>query len=186
MLLFPSPYFATNKAIFYPGELYCFMKVENMPKNLVIPAVVICATIPFGIMTFCYGKVFATVRKHKQRTKNTLQASARYQRPRLSQEEVRITMVLVAVVVGFVICWSPVLCTWMLTFYKVSLPRRVHGFSSIFAALSSCVNPFIYGVLNRDFKNEFKKMFMSCRCKKTNVVDVTPQSANKAREPKKN
>jgi hypothetical protein len=164
MLLFPSPYFATNKAIFYPGELYCFMNIENMYKDLEIPGAIVSITFPFGIMTFCYGKVFSTVRKHKQRTKNTLQAFTRYQRKnRLSQEETRITMVLVAVVVGFIVCWSPFFCIWMLTFYKVSLPRRVHILSSTFAGLSSCVNPFIYGVLNKGFKAEFKRILLGCK-----------------------
>ncbi|KXJ22415.1 Somatostatin receptor type 4 [Exaiptasia diaphana] len=114
--------------------------------------------------------VLATVRKHKHNTKMTLQRNQR----RLSPEEGRVTGILVAVVLGFVFCWVPVYCVWMLNLYEITMPRRVHKFAALFAALSSCINPIIYGLLNRELRAEFKKILsckhLSCQC---NIVHPT-------------
>lgn len=173
LLLFPGPYFFFHKATFYPGELYCFLRMENMPKVLVLSVTFVLSVVPLSIITFCYSMVFVKVRKHKQNTRKSLHASkSSRSQNRFSQEEARITRVLVAVVVAFVICWTPLFCVKLLSYYQVSLPRQVCMMSTAFAALSSCLNPFIYGFLNRDFKKEFKKMFIGwTRCR---TVEVAP------------
>ncbi|XP_031573543.1 allatostatin-A receptor-like [Actinia tenebrosa] len=175
-LFFPSVYFFSEKAMFYPGELYCFIRIEEMSKVLVLTATLIFSVIPLSIITFCYSMVFAKVRKHKQNTRKNIHASTRRpQASHFSPEEARVTMILVAVVIGFVICWTPVFCVRLLSFYKVSLPRKVHLMSTAFAAMSSCVNPFIYGVLNRDFKNEFKKILARFSCRSVVVAPACDQ-----------
>lgn len=177
-LFFPSIYFVSQKAMFYPGENYCFIRMENkyMPKAVALSASFVFSVIPVSIITFCYCMVFAKVRKHKQNTRKTLRTSStsRPKNSRFSPEEARITMVLVAVVIGFVICWTPVFCVRLLSSYEVFLSRGVRLMSTFFAILSSCLNPFIYGVLNRDFKNEFKKMLVHVRFTRCRSVVVAP------------
>lgn len=176
LLFFPSPYFFLDNAMYYPGENYCFIRMEKIPKVVVLPGAFALSVIPLSIITFCYSMVFAKVRKHKQNTRKSFHSTStsRPKNSRFSQEEARITMVLVAVVIGFVICWTPIFCVRLLSSYEVFISRGVRMTSTIFASLSCCLNPFIYGVLNRDFKNEFKKILVHVRFTRCRSVAVAP------------
>lgn len=157
MLLLPSFYFIQGfKALFYPKNLYCFIELKNV-TTVVASIAIIGLLLNLVVIAFCYGKVLATVRKHKQNTRQSLQRNPG-NRSRQSQEEEHITKVFLAVVIGFIFCWTPAYLMWMLYLYHIDLPTQFHLFSTISACISSCINPFIYGLLNKAFKAEFKKM----------------------------
>jgi len=90
----------------------------------------------------------------------------------LNVEEVKITKVLFASVLGFILCWGPIAIIDQVDSYtgqKVVIPRQVF-LLYIYLGFGSCsINPFIYGVMNKAFRSEFVKVLTLWR-KKNEVV----------------
>lgn len=79
----------------------------------------------------------------------------------ISPEEVRLTRTLFVTVLGYLICWTPVV---MIDFVEMgvgdwSLSRGVYFFYTNIGLISSSLNPIIYGVLNKTFRQEYKRIF---------------------------
>ncbi|XP_033217752.1 QRFP-like peptide receptor isoform X2 [Belonocnema kinseyi] len=90
---------------------------------------------------------------------------SRRENGRQTQEESRtmkqVVKMLVAVVVLFAICWSPMLVDNVLTAYGI-LPRQKFGnykhmntAFQLMAYLNSCINPIIYGFMSKHFRESF-------------------------------
>ena len=80
-------------------------------------------------------------------------------------EDIKITSVLFVVVLGFMLCWFPIL---VISVYMVSsgndpLPRVADLLYTYLGAASSAINPCIYGLMNRSFRSEYLKII---RCKR--------------------
>ncbi|XP_048589838.1 beta-3 adrenergic receptor-like [Nematostella vectensis] len=170
--MFPSIYWAAGrKARFYPGEMLCFfdLLVVKTP-GITMSYVIIFGIIIYGTIVFCYAQVYRTVRQHKQRLRaRTVQPQGiRRQNTRLSVEELRVTRLLVAVVLSYVICWLPALVLWGFKAYGVPVHRRLEYWGSTMSALSSVINPILYGAWNTDFRAEFKRML--CRAERTRIA----------------
>lgn len=82
-----------------------------------------------------------------------------------TQEESRtmrqVVKMLVAVVVLFAICWSPMLIDNVLTAYGI-FPKQKHSHYKhmntafqLMAYLNSCINPIIYGFMSKHFRESF-------------------------------
>ena len=71
-------------------------------------------------------------------------------------EDVKVSKTLFATVLGFVCLWMPALNINVMSLVEPSLPNELLFFSTFLVYSSSCANPFIYGFMNRAFKNEFK------------------------------
>ncbi|KAG1648503.1 Cholecystokinin receptor [Nymphon striatum] len=72
---------------------------------------------------------------------------------------------LVAVVVLFLVCWTPILMTNILTAYQF-LPELNVGFTKplritfhLMAYFNSCINPVVYGFMSKNFRSSFKNAF---------------------------
>ena len=77
-----------------------------------------------------------------------------------SIREARITKTLVAVMLGFAVCWLPVGVTDIIdtTRGAPTLPRQFYLFYGFMAFLSSTINPFLYGVMSRRFRKEYVRI----------------------------
>ncbi|XP_052212551.1 D(2) dopamine receptor-like [Dreissena polymorpha] len=93
----------------------------------------------------------------KQMSKPTGQQT----QPLRRREEIRLAFSLIIVVVVFVICWLPYCISMLLSiFYSGHVPREFHMFTLIIGYSNSCCNPFIYGVMNKRFKDGFKRILI--------------------------
>lgn len=79
----------------------------------------------------------------------------------------RTNKILIAVVLTFTICWLP----WNLFALTAEFSHKlVKGryfilidlMLKVFAMSSACINPFLYGWLNDNFKKELGKLFENC------------------------
>ena len=71
-------------------------------------------------------------------------------------EDVRVAKILFITVVGFVSLWLPAQIIYLASYHR-RLPRQLTFLATLFIFSSSFINPFIYGFMNRSFRNEFKK-----------------------------
>ena len=136
-------FFLGFNAIASPGFAICI--IEFRPFAIAILSVVMY--LSYFPIIFCYWKIYRVV---KMQNANVSWQSS-------NVEDVKVSKTLFATVVGFVSLWMPAHSIYMAFLVDPALPREVAFFATFLIFSSSCVNPLIYGFMNRAFKNEFKK-----------------------------
>ena len=156
----PVPYLISGKRYkFHPGKFFCFQGKEISFESLLVYAYI---TFPMVIIFFCYFNVFWTLHQHQKVVVQKLnggKAKAGGLKP--SIEEIKATKTLFLTVVGFVAVWTPVTVVDFIDFANGHwiLPRQVYVMYTFLGTASSTLNPFIYGMTNRNFRKEYKKLF---------------------------
>ena len=102
--------------------------------------------LPYFPIVVCYWKIYRAVKVHS--------ANVSWQSTKV--EDIKISKTLFATVVGFVGLLMPSNCIYLYSL-KSTPPRELALFGTMLVFLTSCVNPFIYGFMNRAFRKEFKK-----------------------------
>ena len=83
---------------------------------------------------------------------------------KLLSRENKATFLLVAMVAAFIICWTPyVICSLVIKFTDYNLPDKFMSAALLLTVGNTCVNPFIYGALNKNFRDAFKRIIFSHR-----------------------
>lgn len=75
------------------------------------------------------------------------------------------------VVCVYMTCWTPLSVMGFIEVFGGESPRWAHLFAYYLVFCSSLTNPFIYGIMNPQFQQSFKKMF------RLRVNDVQPISS---------
>ena len=153
----PLPYLVSGRRyVFHPGKLFCFQTTEISIPNLLVYVFV---GVPTFTLSICYVLVFKKMRIH-QRTVQNLRSSSLAE-DSITLADVKVTKILFVTVMGFLACWTPIsVIDCVDTFRgKVSFPRQVYVLYFILGNLSGAINPFVYGVLNSNFRQEYKKIF---------------------------
>ena len=114
---------------------------------LALPVLFLLVYSPYFAIGFCYWKIYRVVKMHNA---NVSWKSA-------NVEHVQVSKTLFVTVVGFASLWVPAHVIFIVSIL-VSLPRQLTFLVTLLVFTSSCVNPFIYGFMNRAFKIEFKKI----------------------------
>lgn len=115
--------------------------------------------IPLLTILFCYSNVFFAIRRHKTNVMPSLHAG-NGQQLAVNAWEMRVTRLLFLVVVGFLLCWIPVIIIGLLAHSSsLKLPDSAYELYTFFAFASAVINPIIYGVANRGFRREFIGIF---------------------------
>ena len=156
------PFFIKNAGFeFQPGKAMCLYTFErNIPYVIFLELVYIAA--PLTVIQICYAKVFYSV----SRSNRVFSLENNLHQLRANVEEAKVTKSLAAVVVGFTCCWLPVGVMDYIDVAqgKPTLPRQAYLTYGFLIYLSSTINPFIYGVTNRQFRREFKAILSQILC----------------------
>ena len=75
------------------------------------------------------------------------------------KEEIKLTRTLSAVFLVYNICWMPMVTTSMLQVYGKNLARWSLLISTVLMFFSSAVNPYIYGIGNRQYRDAIQQTF---------------------------
>lgn len=112
-------------------------------------------------MVFCYYKVFRKVRAHfAQIADSTLHVDT----TRSYKEEVKITKILFAILVTFLVCWTPAFTFEILGTLRgdYKLQRQVYLIMFYTGAANCAINPVIYGLMQKQFRDAYRKVL---KCK---------------------
>ncbi|XP_078365100.1 melatonin receptor type 1B-B-like [Oculina patagonica] len=164
-LISPIPYFAIgNRFRFHPGKVMCFFDLDNNDIVYSVSTIICFVMLPFAVIAACYYKVFRTVRKH-----NSTLASTRTlgRAGKFGVAEVQLAKLLFVILLSFVACWTPFLIIDVIGAFKGQFyfPRYVYLVYTVSVEFSSCINPVIYGAMNKEFRSEFKKLFTAGCCR---------------------
>ena len=144
-----------------PRFFFCIgtFSSKNHERVIGISLHLIHVVIPLIVIVFCYGSVFKSVRQHHTNVVPSLHAE-QFQQLAVNAWEMRVTMLLFSVVLGFFLCWIPVIIIGLLAHSSVvKLPDFAYELYTLLAFTSTVINPFIYGLANRDFRREFLTIF---------------------------
>jgi len=158
-LLEPLPYLCSDhRYVYHAGKFFCFQVVEVDFFTLLGYVFVV---IPMIVLTFCYYKVFRALRVHNERMKSMKRRGDQPTKSKITVEDINVTKTLFLTVCGFVICWTPISIVDFIGFAQGSwnLPREVYVMYTFLGQLSTVINPVIYGVMNKTFREEYKKLF---------------------------
>lgn len=133
----------------------------------VVVAFVVCFAAPCIVICYSYVIIIAAARKLHQ--------------PHL-QKQNKVVKSLIVVMIVFFICMTPFCITKLIkviTGHRYAVAGYLNTVSTYMQYLSSCVNPFIYVLLRRDYKRAFIKLFSFRRNSVTriNISLVTKPSS---------
>ncbi|XP_022803928.1 melatonin receptor type 1B-B-like [Stylophora pistillata] len=155
--------FVSQRFCFHPGKCACFVCKSRDGENqavLIVPYTILI-TMTYPVITFCYSKVFRKVHLHFSRIapSNIHENSAKSY-----AEEVKITKILFAVLIAFVMCWTPPFIIEFIDMFhgQYRLPRQVYLIMPFMGAANCAVNPLIYGLLQRRFREAYINV-LTCR-----------------------
>ena len=142
---------AGHRFVFHPGKIYCNQDGREPSSTILVS---IFGGGPMIVISFCCFKVFRSVRAHTKRCFRDAAWS------RINVEDIKVSRILLMMVLASAVCSLPVVVIETIDFsmHGSYLPRQAYLFYTIAASLSSTVNPFIYGVMNRTFRQEYKKL----------------------------
>ena len=154
-----------------PSYVVCAV-AHTLAQTLVEFVFVILAFITIIVS---YSLVFVRIRRHQLSMCSSLLGQNRDLN--ISVEEIKISNLLFMTVLAFAICWFPslVIITMDRIAPDTTPPRSRTLLCTYLNYLSAALNPFIYGVMNRSFRAEYKRILL---CRKTQI-DV-PQAGSKA------
>ena len=155
----PLPYFLSGKKmVFQPSKFFCYLTINSGAFGAAF-LVAVYIGIPSFIIFYCYLRIFKTIRSHN----NNLHLPGNGINS-VNVEEIKVTRTLFVIVVCFNLCWAPVLLIDIVDTIlgRYTFPREAYVAYTFLANISSALNPLIYGVLNKNFRNDYIKV-LSCR-----------------------
>nr|ANO39131.1 NPYR-10 [Schmidtea mediterranea] len=133
--------------------------------------------VPSFIIIYCYfnvSKILHVRCKHRCRTSHKTRAKEEVE----IRRKRRTNKMLISVVIIFSACWIPFNIFWVINDVKNPTDDKTKSqYTTIFfichlIAMSSVIyNPFIYGWMNENFKNEFRHFF-KCLCRKSQFDEI--------------
>lgn len=116
--------------------------------------------IPLAFILVCYLRIYQRLRRQRHAFHKGSYSSQAWQVKRING-------ILVAMVAAFALLWLPLhVFNSLEDWYHEAIPI-CHGnliflVCHLLAMASTCVNPFIYGFLNTNFKKEVKALVLTC------------------------
>ncbi|XP_059175715.1 tyramine receptor 1-like [Physella acuta] len=82
---------------------------------------------------------------------------------RRRREEFQVAASLVVVIILFIVCWFPYCISMFVSVFTPSRSSRGLDVTSLFLGyFNSCVNPIVYGLMNKKFQTAYIKLFTAC------------------------
>lgn len=126
------------------------------------------------VISWCYYTIYKTVKASADRmqghaAKSNIKGNAAGSKHERTEKKVLKTSFVVVCV--YMTCWTPLSVIGFIEVFGSSSPRWAHIFAYYFVFCSSLTNPFIYGIMNPQFQEAFKKML------RIGSNDVQPMSS---------
>jgi len=138
---------------FNPGKAFCIYPFNVNTIYTTIVQILFIA-FPMGLIAFSYTKCFFAIRSSNSQV--TQMDDNRHPSDHDSRKarEIRATRTMMLATLGFSLCWIPVSIIDFIDAFTGGgkLPRQVFMLNAFLVFMSSAINPFIYWMSNRDFR----------------------------------
>lgn len=148
---------------------------------------VIAFVIPCCVIVCCYTRIFWVVHKSESRMREHAalarksKTKAKEQRElKTKRNEWRITKMVLAIFLSFLTCYLPI------TIVKVADDEvrfpGLHVLSYIMLYLSACINPIIYVIMNKQYRQAYKTVLLWQRPRLLSLTPVGSSYADKSKD----
>lgn len=140
----------------YDPRVYSCTFAQTASAGYTAAVVLVHFLLPVAVVCFCYLHIWVLVLRARRKVKAE-------SKPRPGAGRVRSFLSMFVVFVIFAICWAPLNCIGLAVAIDPEevAPRIPEGLfvSSYFLAyFNSCLNAIIYGLLNKNFRREYKRI----------------------------
>ncbi|XP_057374113.1 neuropeptides capa receptor-like [Daphnia carinata] len=149
-----------------PESAFCALQDENPPTQwpLVEVATFIFFIVPMGILCLLYLRIGIRIRRTSLGRGRNVQGVVHHSNEsRQSSSRRTILRMLVAVVIGFFICWAPFHAQRLLYVYAKDSPNyreineKMFFITGCFYFFSSTINPILYNVMSVRYREAFRE-----------------------------
>ncbi|XP_052470825.1 melatonin receptor type 1A-like [Carassius gibelio] len=142
----------------YDPRVYSCTFAQSVSSLYTITVVVVHFILPIGIVTYCYLRIWILVIQVRRRVKPD-------SRPKIKPHDFRNFLTMFVVFVLFAVCWAPLnfigLAVAIHPRLGQAIPEWLFTASYFMAYFNSCLNGVIYGVLNHNFRKEYKRIILA-------------------------
>uniref|UniRef100_A0A670Y1R5 Melatonin receptor 1B n=1 Tax=Pseudonaja textilis TaxID=8673 RepID=A0A670Y1R5_PSETE len=143
----------------YDQRIYSCTFTQTTSSCYTIAVVVIHFILPITIVTFCYLRIWILVIRVRRKVKSELKL-------KIKPSDFRNFLTMFVVFVIFAFCWAPLNLIGLAVAINPSevapkIPEWLFVVSYFMAYFNSCLNAIIYGLLNQNFRKEYKRILMS-------------------------
>ena len=162
-----SPELFVNKLVEYPKGLLCknhwnevFGEFSSF-ENYVLSYKIVFNFIPLVLIAILYIIIYLKLKSQKIPGEQSANAGQQRQ-----QRERNVLKMAIAVVLGFAVCWLPFAIYWCIFFFTDTIlwwdcgTRYVLHVVNFMSLANSAINPCICLILSRNFRNEFRALFI--------------------------
>ncbi|XP_006160538.2 melatonin receptor type 1A [Tupaia chinensis] len=163
----------------YDPRIYSCTFAQSISSAYTIVVVVFHFILPMVIVIFCYLRIWILFLQVRRRVKPDSE-------PKLKPQDFRNFITMFVVFVIFAICWAP------LNFIGLAvasdpvnmvprIPEWLFVASYYMAYFNSCLNAIIYGILNQNFRKEYRRIIVSLCTSKMFFVDSSNNVADRVK-----
>ncbi|XP_078236721.1 melatonin-related receptor [Pogona vitticeps] len=155
----------------YDHRIYSCTFAQTVSMSYTIAVIVIHFLLPLSIVTFCYLRIWILVIQVKHRVRHDCKQKVR-------AADVRNFLTMFVVFVLFAVCWGPLNFIGLAISINPSkiapqIPEWLFVVSYFMAYFNSCLNAVIYGLLNQNFRKEYKRILVSLWTPRLLFVDIS-------------
>ncbi|KAM7000483.1 melatonin receptor type 1A-like [Tautogolabrus adspersus] len=141
----------------YDPRVYSCTFAQSVSSLYTITVVVVHFILPISIVTYCYLRIWILVIQVRRRVKPD-------SRPKIKPHDLRNFLTMFVVFVLFAVCWAPLnligLAVALDSRLSRAIPEWLFTASYFMAYFNSCLNAVVYGVLNHNFRKEYKRIVL--------------------------
>ncbi|KAK1800406.1 hypothetical protein P4O66_005641, partial [Electrophorus voltai] len=140
----------------YDPRVYSCTFTQTASSTYTVAVVVVHFLVPITVVTFCYLRIWALVIRVRHKVKSG-------ERQRVRPSDLRNFLTMFVVFVLFAVCWAPLNLIGLVVasdpeVMAPRIPEWLFVMSYFLAYFNSCLNAIIYGLLNRNFRKEYKRI----------------------------
>ncbi|KAM6977876.1 melatonin receptor type 1A-like [Aplochiton taeniatus] len=141
----------------YDPRVYSCTFAQSVSSAYTAAVVVVHFILPIAIVSYCYLRIWILVIRVRRRVKPD-------SRPKIKPQDFRNFLTMFVVFVLFAVCWAPLnligLAVAVDPRLSQDIPEWLFTASYFMAYFNSCLNAVIYGLLNQNFRKEYKRIIL--------------------------
>lgn len=164
----------------------CNLGLDNSSQTFKIFLLIVRAAIPCGLIIYYYTAIYVTTRASHQRLRHMASTSNTLFRHNNHRREMRLTRMMIAIFVVFVLSYFPCTISSVIDWSKM-LSKTFHMFCQTSVFLGSAINPLLYGFMNDQFRKAYyqiltcRMVFRRCKRNKLHGQLATDQEKTKGK-----
>ncbi|XP_053149989.1 neuropeptide Y receptor type 6-like [Hemicordylus capensis] len=150
---------------FYMDKVVCIEDWPSVAERLVFTTTMLVFQyfFPLGFIFICYLKIFVCLQRRHGKVDKIRENESRL------NESKRINIMLISIVLTFAACWLPLnIFNIVFDWNHGALMNCHHNVAftlcHLVAMISTCINPFFYGFLNKNFQKDLVVLLHNFRC----------------------